>query len=95
MLSLLTAGAETELWVKLAPEEVLLGVVTVVELAMPAWTTALMSVSEKTVKLAGVVPKLTSVAPVKLLPTKVMVLPPTAPALDGLTLLIDGDEAAL
>jgi hypothetical protein len=75
-----------------------LGVVTVTSRvpAVPKGATALMAVSDRTVKsAAGVPPKLTALAPVKPLPVMTTVLPPAStPLLPAMPLTV-GAEAAL
>ena len=54
--------------------------------ALPAGAVAVMEVAELTVNpVAAVVPKLTPVAPVKLVPVMVTVVPPVAGPVAGLT----------
>ena len=82
---------------KVAADEVPLGVVTVTLAvpAVPAGAVAVIRVDELTWKPAAVVPKLTAVAPVKLVPMMVTTVPPEAEPLDGLRLVIVGAEAAV
>jgi hypothetical protein len=69
------------------------GVVTLTLPQFPALTTAVIEVLFTTVKeLAGVPPKLTAVAPVKLVPVMVTVVP--LPALAGVKALIVGAAAS-
>lgn len=69
------------------------GVVTVMLPQFPSLTTAVMEVLFTTVKeLAAVPPKLTAVAPVKLVPVMVTIVP--LPALMGSKLLIVGAAAS-
>ena len=72
------------------------GVVTVTSTAPdPAGTTALICPELKTENdVAGVEPKLTAVAPVKLLPTTAIVFPPAAGPFDGLSEFTVGTGAA-
>ena len=56
---------------------------------------AIMLVSLTTVKLAGIVPKLTLLAPVKAVPVMVTTVPPADVPLVGLTLVTAGAAAAV
>jgi hypothetical protein len=72
------------------------GVVTVTSIAPdPAGTTALICAELMTEnEVAGVEPKLTAVAPLRLLPTIAIVFPPAAGPIDGLSELTVGAGAA-
>ena len=74
-----------------------LGVVTVISLmpATPGGAVVTMAPSFMTVKVAAVPAKLTALAPVKLAPVMVTMVPPTTLPVLGKTALTEGAEAAL
>lgn len=92
-LRLVIVGLSYLKWSCLVIALVPLGVLTVMSVVaeVPAGETAVIELAEFTVKLlAGIAPKLTAPAPVKLVPVIVTLVPPAAGPLVGLTLSTEG-----